>query len=303
MVPTRSACRAASADSVSTERPASLRMAWASACDVLATFSTSGGRLRNAMPSPLVSRIGKKMAQKTASGSRTNSRTRTSVSCTSGCPRIPNGRRTRGGRPLRTDASLVISEMSSGERYEDVLERGRVRPKLGERQALPGQLREKGRYHSMELGCLDPQPTVGGLDVADARQQPDRIEIDGSAGVARGTLHDMLYSNRGNELTRSSSGDDLAVVHDRHAIREALGFFHIVCRQENRAAGPLELVDEIPELPAGLRIEPGRRFVEEQQVRIADKRAREREPLLLSPGEHADPRVTLFLQLNQRDEV
>ena len=60
---------------------------------------------------------------------------------------------------------------------------------------------------------------------------------------------------------------------------------------------------EIPELPAGLRIEPGRRLVEEQQVRIADERAREGEPLLLSPRERADPRVTLFLQLNQPDQV
>ena len=193
--------------------------------------------------------------------------------------------------------------MSSGERHEDVLERGGVGPKLGERQALPRQLREKGRHHSMELGCLDPQTAVDDLDVADSRQQPDRIEIDGSAGTAGGALHDMLYSDRGNELTRSPSRYDLTVVHDRHAIRETLGFFHVVCRQEDRAPGPLELVDEIPELPAGLRIESGRRFVEEQEVWIADKRAREREPLLLSPGEHADPRVTLFLKLNQPDQV
>jgi len=192
--------------------------------------------------------------------------------------------------------------MSSGERYEDVFERGGVRPKLGERQALPGQLREKGGHHSMELGCLNPQTTVGHLGVADSRQQPDRIEIDWSAGTAGGALHDMLYSNRGNKLTRSPSGDDLTVVHDRHAIRETLGFFHIVCRQEDRAAGALELVDEIPELPAGLRIEPRRRFVEEQEVRIADERAREREALLLSPGEYSDPRVPLFLKLNQPDQ-
>ena len=49
-----------------------------------ATFRTSAGRLRNAMPSPAVISIGKKSAQNTASGSRVNSRTRTSVSWTSG---------------------------------------------------------------------------------------------------------------------------------------------------------------------------------------------------------------------------
>ena len=113
----------------------------------------------------------------------------------------------------------------------------------------------------------------------------------------------MLDADRGNELARSPARDDLTVVHDRHAIAELLGFVHVVCRQEDRAPGPLELVDEVPELPAGLRIESGRRFVEEQEVRIADQRARQREPLLLAPGEHADARVALFLQLNQPDQV
>ena len=114
---------------------------------------------------------------------------------------------------------------------------------------------------------------VDDLDVADSRQQPDRIEIDGSAGTAGGALHDMLYSDRGNELTRSPSRDDLTVVHDRHAIRETLGFFHVVCRQEDRAPGPLELVDEIPELPAGLRIKSRCRLVEKEQIGIADQGA------------------------------
>ena len=49
-----------------------------------ATFNTSAGRLRKATPRPAVIRMGKKSAQKTASGSRVNSRTRTSVSWTSG---------------------------------------------------------------------------------------------------------------------------------------------------------------------------------------------------------------------------
>ena len=67
--------------------------------------------------------------------------------------------------------------------------------------------------------------------------------------------------------------------------------------------GPLELVDEVPELPPGLGIEPGRRLVEEQEVGIADERAGEREPLLLSPRQRADPRVALFLELDEPDRV
>ena len=113
----------------------------------------------------------------------------------------------------------------------------------------------------------------------------------------------MLDADRGDQLARSPARDDLTVVHDRHAIAELLGFVHVVRRQQDRAPGPLELVDEIPELPAGLRIESGRRLVEEQEVRIADERAGEREPLLLAAGERADPRVALFLKLHQPDQV
>ena len=54
----------------------------------------------------------------------------------------------------------------------------------------------------MELGGLDPQPTVGGLDVADARQQPDRLEIERIGRGRRWKLDDVLDANRGNELAR-----------------------------------------------------------------------------------------------------
>ena len=52
-------------------------------------------------------------------------------------------------------------------------------------------------------------------------------------------------------------------------------------REQDRPAGLLELLDEIPQLPPRLRIEPGRRLVEKQQIGIADERAGERQPLLL----------------------
>ena len=48
-------------------------------------------------------------------------------------------------------------------------------------------------------------------------------------------------------------------------------------------------------------IEPGGRLVEEEQLRVADQRAGQRQPLLLAAGELADPRVALLLELHQRD--
>ena len=65
----------------------------------------------------------------------------------------------------------------------------------------------------------------------------------------------------------------------------------------------LELGDQVPELPARLGIEAGRRLVEKDQVRIADDRAGEREPLLLSAGQLADARIALLVELDDMDHV
>lgn len=50
-----------------------------------------------------------------------------------------------------------------------------------------------------------------------------------------------------------------------------------------------------------LSIEPGSRFIEKQQIRIADKRAGQGEPLLLSAGKAAHARIPLVAQLQACD--
>ena len=82
-----------------------------------------------------------------------------------------------------------------------------------------------------------------------------------------------------------------------------LGFVHVVGGQENRPAVLLEVLDQIPELPSCLRIEAGRRLVEKQQLRIADERARERQPLLLSARQRSDASRPLLLELHERDHA
>ena len=113
----------------------------------------------------------------------------------------------------------------------------------------------------------------------------------------------MLDADRRDELARRPERDDLAVVHDGHALAEPLRFVHVVRRQQNRPARALELFDQVPELAARLRIEPRRRLVEKQQLRVADERAREREPLLLPARKRADARAPLLLELHERDHV
>ena len=86
-------------------------------------------------------------------------------------------------------------------------------------------------------------------------------------------------------------------------VAEPLGFFHVVRGQQDRPACLLEFPDEVPELPARLRIEARRRLVEKQQIRIADERAGERQPLLLPSGERADPGVALLVELDEPNDL
>ena len=64
-----------------------------------------------------------------------------------------------------------------------------------------------------------------------------------------------------------------------------------------------ERLEHGPELPARLRVEAGRRLVEEQQLRGADERTADREPLPLAAGELADPGVALRLELHDGEHL
>src|SRR5262249_11888073 len=65
-------------------------------------------------------------------------------------------------------------------------------------------------------------------------------------------------------------------------------------------AGFAKATDDIPQLPARLRIEAGGRFVEEQQLRITNQSTGHGQSLLLSAGEIANPGFGFLFERNQR---
>ena len=93
------------------------------------------------------------------------------------------------------------------------------------------------------------------------------------------------------------------MVDDRHAVAEPLGLFHVVRREENRAAGGLVGGDPLPELEAALRIQARRRLVEKQDLGVAGQRAGDGEPLPLAARELADARVALLLEREIRQQL
>src|SRR5580700_306069 len=71
--------------------------------------------------------------------------------------------------------------------------------------------------------------------------------------------------------------------------------------EKYRAPRGFELLDQIPELAAGLRVESGGGLIQEKKIGIADERARQREALLLAAGKIAHAGVLLFFELYECD--
>ena len=66
-------------------------------------------------------------------------------------------------------------------------------------------------------------------------------------------------------------------------LQSCFGLFQIVRRQEDREPVGVERAQPVPELEAQLDVDAGRRLVENQQLRLVDQRARQRQPALLPP--------------------
>ena len=71
-----------------------------------------------------------------------------------------------------------------------------------------------------------------------------------------------------------------ALVHHHEAVAQLLGLVHVVGGQHERDALLLEPVEAVPQDVAGLRVEAGRRLVEQQQLGLVDQRAGDRDPPL-----------------------
>jgi len=67
------------------------------------------------------------------------------------------------------------------------------------------------------------------------------------------------------EKYRASAALQLSVSHDRNAIAENVGFFHVMCWQDHRASGSLTLKD-VPRLSSRLWIHSGRRFIQNDNL-------------------------------------
>ena len=116
-------------------------------------------------------------------------------------------------------------------------------------------------------------------------------------------LHDeRAPGERAGEFVRRAVGDQRAAVEDREAMA-ALGLVHVVGGDQDRGAGVGELEQLFPEVAARFRIDRAGRFVEEQQFRLVDHRAGQRQALLLAAAQRAGELLLPVVEVVLRDQL
>ena len=94
----------------------------------------------------------------------------------------------------------------------------------------------------------------------------------------------MLADERGRRALRH----DAPLVDDDQPVAELLGLIHVVRRQQQRRALLLQPEQPVPQDVPRLRVEPGRRLVEQQDAGVVDEGARDGEAALHAPREIVD---------------
>src|ERR1700722_9828463 len=102
-----------------------------------------------------------------------------------------------------------------------------------------------------------------------------------------GLLLDVLDLGGRQQLLEFGQGavdDDPAVVEDRDPVGQLLGLVQVLGGEQHRRAARGEFPDGLPHLGACLRVQPGRRLVEEDDRRIPDEAHRDVEPAAHAAG-------------------
>src|SRR5262245_13508471 len=97
----------------------------------------------------------------------------------------------------------------------------------------------------------------------------------------RAVMDDRSWlTKRRDERLRRVERYQPSVIDDGDAVAERLRFIHVMCRQQDRPAGLAVPAQHVPQLASRLWIQSRRRFIEEEELRVARQRAGNGQTLL-----------------------
>lgn len=106
-----------------------------------------------------------------------------------------------------------------------------------------------------------------------------------------------------DEGTRRPLGRDAPLVHDDEAVAQLLGLVHVVRRDDEGDALPLEPEEPVPQDVPRLGVQAGGRLVEQEQLGAVDERPGDRQPSLHAAGERLDPVLAPLHELGEVEQL
>src|SRR5215213_1066663 len=209
-----------------------------------------------------------------------------STSTSTGATTVPNApsgsrRKTFSSIHISRPSPCIVSLIPDGvARHLDeyVLEVGQNCSEVGHPNAIVGQAADYGSDQVFTL-ATNRESFALRRNVGDPRH---RSKKNFGAGVI-GNEHDgALWTIPVDERFRAVDVDDPSMVDYRHAIAQALGFFHQVSCEEYRLPPFADAADELPDCAPRLRVEAGGQFIEKDDFGVIYQRERDEETLLLS---------------------
>src|SRR5437667_84346 len=153
----------------------------------------------------------------------------------------------RGRRPR----CASFAELSAGEGEEHVLERDRHDFDVADRRAVRAGRVER-RRNEVARGCAVRRHAQRPVAALASRERGAAAEAVKHRRVVADNadlqVHDLFRADRALQRSRRVERDDPAVVDDRYAVAELIGFLHVVRRQQDGAALRAQLADAVAPL-------------------------------------------------------
>ncbi len=123
------------------------------------------------------------------------------------------------------------------------------------------------------------------------------------AGRAVGELEPKdLPAETRFQLSRAALGDNPSMVEHGDAVGQLVSLFEVLRGQQDRDTVIRQPAGRVPQLLAAARIEPGGRFVQEEQLRFHDHADRQIEPAAHAPRVRPDPPVTRVYEVEAGEQ-
>jgi hypothetical protein len=116
-------------------------------------------------------------------------------------------------------------------------------------------------------------------------------------------LQDLSPDVLGDQATGTSLGHDPPLVHDQEPVAQARGLLHVVRGQQQGHALSSQALQGLPHGQAGLRVEAGRRLVQDDQLGVVDERPGDQQAPLHPPGERLDPVACAVRQVREVQQL